>query len=207
MNTLFFSPGACSLASAIALAESGLPYRLQRVKFADNEQRSPDYLKLNPNGRVPVLVTDKGAISENLAILSYIAQMAPQAKLAPLDDPFAFGRMQAFNAYLAATVHVAYAHKRRGYRWAESQQALDDMAAKAPQNMRDCFTLIENEHLTGPWVLGETYSVADAYLFILTDWLSGLGIDRAEFPRVADHYDRMRQRPGVQRALTEHEVG
>jgi glutathione S-transferase len=207
MNTLFFSPGACSLASAIALAESGLPYRLQRVKFADNEQRSPDYLKLNPNGRVPVLVTDEGAISENLAILAYIAQVAPQAKLAPLDDLFAFARMQVFNAYLAATVHVAYAHKRRGYRWADSQQARDDMAAKAPQNLRDCFALIENDHLTGPWVLGETYSVADAYLFVLTDWLSGLGIDRAEFPRVADHYDRMRQRPGVQRALTEHEVG
>jgi glutathione S-transferase len=93
------------------------------------------------------------------------------------------------------------------YRWADSQQARDDMAAKAPQNLRDCFALIENDHLTGPWVLGETYSVADAYLFVLTDWLSGLGIDRAEFPRVADHYDRMRQRPGVQRALTEHEVG
>jgi glutathione S-transferase len=114
MNTLFFSPGACSLASAIALAESGLPYRLQRVKFADNEQRSPDYLKLNPNGRVPVLVTDEGAISENLAILAYIAQVAPQAKLAPLDDLFAFARMQAFNAYLAATVHVAYAQLSLG---------------------------------------------------------------------------------------------
>ncbi len=207
MNTLFFSPGACSLASAIALAESGLPYRLQRVKFADNEQRSPEYLKLNPNGRVPVLVTEKGALSENVAILSYIAQMAPDAKLAPLDDPFAFARMQAFNTYLGGTVHVAYAHKRRGYRWADSQPALDDMAAKAPQNMRDCFTLIENEHLTGPWVLGETYSVADAYLFTLTDWLSGLGIDKADFPRVADHYDRMRARPGVQRALAEHEAG
>ena len=206
MNTLFFSPGACSLASAIALAESGMSYRLQRVKFADNEQRSPEYLKLNPNGRVPVLVTDKGAISENLAILSYIAQMAPDAKLAPLDDPFAFGRMQAFNAYLAATVHVAFAHKRRGYRWADSEAALQDMAAKAPKNMRDCFTLIESEYLTGPWVLGDTYSVADAYLFTLADWLSGLGIDRGEFPRVADHYDRMRERPGVQRALSEHEV-
>jgi len=207
MYTLFFSPGACSLASAIALAESGLSYQLKRLKFAESEQRSAAYLELNPKGRVPALATDDGVLSENVAILAYVAQMAPSAKLAPLDDPFAFGRMQAFNAYLAATVHVAYAHKRRGSRWADGEAALQDMAAKAPQNLRDCFTLIENEYLPGPWVLGETYSVADAYLFTLTDWLSGLGIEMADFPRVADHYRRMRERPAVQRALAEHEVG
>lgn len=205
MYTLFFSPGACSLASAIALAESGLPYELRRVKFAENEQQSPDYLKINPKGRVPALATDKGVLTENVAILAFIAQTAPEAKLAPLDDPFAFGRMQGFNAYISSTVHVAYAHRRRGYRWATKQEALDDMAAKVPQNMRDCFSLIEKEYLAGPWVLGDDYSVADAYLFTLSDWLKGLGIDIADYPRVAEHYRRMKERPAVQRALAQHE--
>jgi glutathione S-transferase len=205
LYTLFFSPGACSLASAIALAESGLPYELRRVKFAENEQQSPDYLKINPKGRVPALATDKGVLTENVAILAFIAQTAPEAKLAPLDDPFAFGRMQGFNAYISSTVHVAYAHRRRGYRWATKQEALDDMAAKVPQNMRDCFSLIEKEYLAGPWVLGDDYSVADAYLFTLSDWLKGLGIDIADYPRAAEHYRRMKERPAVQRALAQHE--
>src|SRR3546814_15784991 len=97
MFTLLFSPGACSLASLIALAESGLPYGIRRVRFGDNEQRSPDYLKLNPNGRVPVLMTDRGTLIETPAILPFIAQPAPDARLAPLDDPFEFARMQGLN--------------------------------------------------------------------------------------------------------------
>jgi glutathione S-transferase len=206
MYTLFFSPGSCSLASAIALAESGLPYRLQRVRFADNEQRSPDYLKLNPKGRVPALACEAGTLSENVAILAFVAQMAPEAKLAPLDDPFEFARMQAFNAYLAGTVHVASAHQRRGYRWADNEASWQDMTAKVPQNLRDCYALIERQLLRGPWVLGDNYSVADGYLFTLADWLPNDGVEREEFPAVADHYRRMRERPAVQRALAEHEA-
>ena len=207
MYTLYFSPNACSLASHIALAESGLPYQLRRLQFAENEQRSPEYLKHNPNGRVPALVTDKGTLIESPAILAFIAQAAPEAKLAPLEDPFAFARMQGFNSFIASTVHVAYAHRRRGYRWAEKQESLDDMAARMPQNMRDSFAIIENDLFAGPWLLGEDYSVADAYLFTMSDWLGGAGVDINDFPKVADHYRRMRQRPAVQRALeTEKEA-
>lgn len=203
MYTLFFSPGACSLASHIALAESGLPYAVRRVRFADDEQRSPDYLKLNPNGRVPVLVTDSGPLVETPAILAFIAQMAPEARLAPLDDPFQFARMQGFNSFIASSLHVAYAHKRRGYRWADDPAALDAMKQKVVPNMRMYFGMIEKDYLAGPFVLGEAYSVADPYLFTMTDWLEGLGIEVAEFPNVADHYRRMKERPAVRKALQE----
>jgi len=203
MYTLFFSPNACSLASHIALAESGLPYELKRLKFAENEQQSESYLKINPKGRVPALATDRGVITESVAILAFIAQAAPAAKLAPLDDPFLFGRMQAFNAYIASTVHVAYAHYRRYYRWADNQASFDDMVAKAPKNFHDCFQLIEDDLLEGPYVLGETYSVADAYLYLMTSWLPNLKLDRADFPRVSAHFDLMKQRPAVLRAEAE----
>jgi glutathione S-transferase len=207
MFTLFFSPNACSLASHIALAESGLPYQLRRVNFAKDEQRSPDYLKHNPNGRVPALVTDKGTLIESPAILAFIAQAAPEAKLAPLDDPFEFACMQGFNSFIASTVHVAYAHKRRGYRWAEKPESLEDMAAKMPRNMEDSFAVIENDLFKGPYVLGQDYSVADCYLFTMADWLGGARVDINAFPKVAEHYRRMRQRPAVQRALeTEKEA-
>lgn len=203
MYTLFFSPNACSLASHIALAESGLPYEIKWVKFADKEQQSEAYLKINPKGRVPALATNRGVITESVAILAFIAQSAPEAKLAPLDDPFLFAGMQAFNAYIASTVHVAYAHWRRGYRWADNQSSFDDMAAKAPKVFHDCFQVIEDSLLEGPYVLGETYSVADAYLYLMTDWLANLQLDRADFPKVAAHYERMKQRPAVQRAIAE----
>lgn len=201
MLTLYFSPGSCSRACHIALEESGLPYEGKRINFAENQQRSDEYLKLNPKGRVPALATPKGILTEAPAIMSYIAQTAPDAKLAPLNDPFEFGRMQAFNSYIASTVHVAHAHGRRGSRWANQESSLEDMKNKMPQVMTDCFTLIENEMLVGPWVLGNSYSVADGYLFVMSGWLKGDSVDVAKFPKVYDHYKRMQERPAVIRAL------
>lgn len=93
MNTFYFSPGSCALASHIALAESGLPYQVKKLNFAEGEQRSEAYLAINPKGRVPALVTDKGVVTETVAILGYIAQAAPEARLAPLADPFLFAKM------------------------------------------------------------------------------------------------------------------
>ena len=124
MNTpeikLFYSPGACSLASHIVLEETGAPFEPVRVALAEGAQRRPEYLAINPKGRVPALLTDKGILTENIAILAYIAQIAPAARLAPLDDPFEFAQMQAFNSYLSSTVHVNHSHKGRGARWTDA---------------------------------------------------------------------------------------
>ena len=203
MNTLYFSPGSCALVSHIALAESGLPYEVKKLNFGESEQRSEAYLKINPKGRVPALVTDRGIITETVAVLAYIAQLAPDAKLAPLDDPFLFAKMQAFNAYMSSTVHVAHAHGRRGYRWADQETSFQDMKNKLPQTMRECFKLIEDDMLEGPYVLGEQYSTADPYLFVIAGWLKNDGVEISEFPRVHAHYRQMLERPAVQKALAE----
>ncbi len=201
MLTLYFSPGSCSRACHIALEESGLPYEGKRINFAESEQHTPQYLKVNPKGRVPALATPHGILTEAPAIMAYVAQTAPEAKLAPIDDPFQFARMQGFNSYIASTVHVGHAHGRRGTRWADQESSLEDMKNKLPQVMTDCFTLIENEMLAGPWVLGNDYSVADGYLFVMSGWLKGDSVDVAKFPKVYDHYKRMQERPAVIRAL------
>jgi glutathione S-transferase len=201
MLTLYFAPGTCALASHIALEEAGADFAPVRVDFAAQDQRKPEYLAVNPKGRVPTLVTSRGVLTETPAILAYIAQSFPQAGLAPLGDPFAFAEMQAFNSYLCSTVHVAHAHKRRGARWADDPAAHVSMTAKVAQNMTDCFDLIETRMLKGPWVMGEAYTVADPYLFTIAGWLEGDGVDVARFPKVADHVRRMRERPAVQRAL------
>ncbi|MDE1159426.1 MAG: glutathione S-transferase family protein [Neorhizobium sp.] len=206
MHTLYFAPGTCAIATHIALAESGLPYAVRRLDLKGGEQRSEAYLKINPKGRVPALVTDDGVLTETVALLAYVAQLAPEKKLAPLDDPFLMARMQAFNAYLASTVHINHAHGPRGARWADEASSHADMLNKVPQTMRDCFTLIENEFLEGPWVLGDTYSVADGYLLTMVRWLATDKIDVADFPKVAAHYQRMLQRPAVQKALEEEKA-
>jgi glutathione S-transferase len=199
MLTLYSSTGSCSRASHIALEESGLDYDVQLVDFANNAQRDPAYLAINPKGRVPALSTDQGVLTESPAILAYIAGLAPPSLLAPV-DPFAFARMQAFNLYLATTVHVAHAHGRRAARWSDDAAAQASMAAKVTQNMRDGFALIEAD-LTGDWVMGDAYTVADPYLFTFAAWLESDGVDIADFPRVQAHFERMQARPAVQRAL------
>ncbi len=203
MLKIFYSPGACALASHIALAETGAPYEAVRVNFAAGEQRSPQYLSINPKGRVPALVTDKGILTENPAILVWLAQTFPAAKLAPLDDPWAFAQAQAFNSYLCSTVHVHHAHRTRGTRWADDEAAIEGMKKKVAGNMSDAFQLIERELLKGPWVTGEQYSMCDPYLFTLSSWLESDGVDIAKFPRVNDHYKRMAARPAVQKAMQE----
>ena len=86
MLKLYYAPGTCALASHIALAEAGAPYTTEKVDFKTNQQNSPEYLGINPKGRVPSLVTDRGILTETPAMLAFIAQSFPQAKLAPLDD-------------------------------------------------------------------------------------------------------------------------
>jgi glutathione S-transferase len=205
MLKLYYAPGTCALASHIALAEAGAPYTTEKVDFKTNQQNSPEYLGINPKGRVPSLVTDRGILTETPAMLAFIAQSFPQAKLAPLDDYFAFAQVQAFNSYLCSTVHVAHAHKGRGYRWATDEASFADMKRMVPKSVGASFQLIERNMLKGPWVMGETYTICDPYLFTIAQWLEGDSVDLAALPKVADHRKRMAERPAVRKALAEQQ--
>ena len=201
MLTLYYTPQTCALASHIALEEAGADYRAERIDFAKEEQRQPAYLAVNPKGRVPALVTPSGVLTETPAILAYIAQTFPAARLAPLDDPFGFAAVQAFNSYLCSTLHVAHAHRMRGHRWADDPAAIAAMQRKVPETVAAGFDHIESHAFAGPYVTGDTYTIADPYLFTLARWMEGDGVDPARFPKVAAHREMMRGRPAVQRAL------
>jgi glutathione S-transferase len=203
MLKLYFTPHTCALASHIALEEAGADYSIVKVDFAANEQRSPAYLAVNPKGRVPSLVTDWGVLTETPAMLAFIAQSYPQARLAPLDDPFAFAQVQAFNSYLCSTVHVAHAHRMRGYRWVDDEAAIAAMQRAVPRSLGACFQLIETGMLKGPWAMGEEYTICDPYLFTLAQWLEGDGVDLSSLPRVLDHRRRVSERPAVRRAIAQ----
>jgi glutathione S-transferase len=201
MLTFYYATNTCALASHIALEEANAAYETRWIDFGSAEQTKPDYLNINPKARVPSLMTERGVLTETPAILAFIAQSHPEAKLAPLDDPFAFAEMQSLMAYLCATVHVAHAHRVRGYRWADDPAAHEAMKKKVPETVGACFDLIERKIFRGPWAMGEAYTVADPYLFTIARWLEVDGVDPATYPRVLDHRDRMAERPAVQRAL------
>lgn len=203
MMTLHYAVGSCARASHIALEETGAAYKAARLNMKDGEQRKAEYLAINPKGRVPALVTERGILTETPAILAYIAQAFPAAKLAPLDDPFAFARVQAFNSYLCSTVHVAHAHRGRGSRWADDPAALESMKKKVPANVAACFALIEREMFAGPWVMGEAYTICDPYLYTIAGWMESDSVDPAQFPALLAHRKRMEERPAVQRVLAQ----
>lgn len=204
MLKLYYAPGTCALASHIALIDAGADYEAVRLDFTQQQQQKPEYLAINPKGRVPSLVTEHGVITETPAILAYIAQTFPAAKLAPL-DPFAFARVQEFNSYLCSTCHVAHAHLRRGTRWVDASEteAIAAMQRKVPSSVTQCFELIERGMLQGPWVMGQHYTVCDPYLFTLATWLDGDKADLSKLPRVVEHRQRMSERASVKRALAE----
>lgn len=205
MLTLYYTAHTCSLATHIVLEEVGADYSTVRIDFAQEQQKSAEFLKVNPKARVPALVTDRGILTETPAMLVYVAQSFPLSRLALMDDPFAFAQVQAFNAYLCSHLHVAHAHRMRGHRWvdADDKASIAAMQRKVPESVGDAFELVEREMLKGPWVMGEHYTICDAYLFTLAQWLEKDGVDPKRIPRVVDHRRRMAERPKVKKAIAE----
>lgn len=205
MPTFFYAPHTCALATHLALEHAGASYELVRVDLATGQQRSAEYLGVNPKGRVPALATPRGVLTETPALLQFVAQSWPEAKLAPLDDPFALAEANAFASYLCATVHVAHAHRMRGARWADEPSAWEAMQRKVPQSVGDAFALVEQQYLRGPYVLGDALSSCDYYLLTLARWLEADGVDLARLPRVVAHRRRMLELPLVRRVIAQEE--
>ncbi|MBV6303352.1 glutathione S-transferase N-terminal domain-containing protein [Candidimonas humi] len=214
MNTpeikLFYSPGACSLASHIVLEETGAPFEPVRVALAEGAQRRPEYLAINPKGRVPVIADGDFVLTENPAILYYLAQRFPAAKLWP-GDPQAAARCAEWLAWGSSGIHVSYAHVSRPERYASSEAAIEDIKAKARASCRETWGMVEAKLAAAKsaWVAGEHYSVADAYMFVFWNWGRGsrLGYDMArDFPVWTEHARRMGARPAVKRALEQEGI-
>ncbi|GJD52274.1 Glutathione S-transferase GST-6.0 [Methylobacterium crusticola] len=201
--TLYYAPGACSLAPHIVLEETGAPFEAVRVDLAGGEQRGGAYLAINQKGRVPALAEGDWVLTENPAVLRYIARRHPEAGLWPA-DPREEARCAEWLAWIASTVHPAYAHIRRAERYATDAAAVEDVKATARETCADLWTMVEVGLSRGGWAAGSRYSVADAYVLTFWTWGRGavLGYDMAaRFPYWTDHARRMAERPAVQRAF------
>ncbi|OWT66186.1 glutathione S-transferase family protein [Candidimonas nitroreducens] len=214
MNTrpikFFYSPGACSLASHIVLEETGAAYEAVRIALAEGAQRQPDYLALNPKGRVPVIVDGDFVLTESPAILYYLAQRFPAAGLWP-GDPQAAARCAEWLAWGSSGIHVTYAHLSRPERYTNTEAAIEDVKAKARSASREAWEMVEAKLAAAKstWVAGEHYSVADAYAFVFWNWgrSTRLGYDMArDFPVWTEHARRVGERPAVRRTLEQEGI-
>ena len=203
MLNFYFSKGSSALAAHILLEEVGAEYNAIEVSIAKAEHQSPEFLRRNPKGRVPLLETLDGIITENPAILEYIAATHPAANCL-LEGAFAQAQARSFCAYLCATAHVAAAHRHRGHRWAKAEASIRDMQSTVPRNLMACAEVLEDGLASGQWVMGDTYTMCDPYLFQFSRWLAAAEVQIENYPRLTAHREAMRARAATQTALKAH---
>ena len=197
MLKLYYAPGTISIAVAIALEEAGLAYEPIKVDFGSAAQTKPDYLAINPKGRVPALVTQNGTIlTETGALLDYIAALAPEAGLIP-SDPEDAAHMRSVMYYMASTMHVAHAHKMRGSRWADQQSSWEDMQAKVPETVAASAAFVQSDCLRGGYVMGDSFSLADPYVYMVCSWMDGDGVPPRDYPAIEAFLANMESRASV----------
>lgn len=200
--TLYYAPNTCALAAHIALEEAGADVDYVRLDLGRGDTRHPDYLKINPKGRVPVVLCERGILSESPAILAWIAQAWPQAQLSPVTDPWACGQVNAFNNFLSGTLHgIGYAGIFRSMRFADGEAAQAAVKDKAYQTVAETLAMIEHKLDGEHWVHGDAYTTSDIYLAVLFGWRRALDRVLPAFPKLAAHEARVLARPAAQRAI------
>jgi glutathione S-transferase len=202
MLTLYFAPGACSMAAHIVLEESGEKYEPAQVDLAKGEQRTETYLKINPQGRVPALLLDSGEpLAENTAILPYLGK---RFGLWPKD---ALGEARALSliGYFAASVHPAHAHISRPERYATDKSHYPDIQEQGRKTFHGYLQQLD-QRLAGREWLSDAYSVLDPYAFTFYSWGVRRELPMAELKNLGDFKDRMLQRPAVRRVVDDEKI-
>jgi glutathione S-transferase len=182
MLLLYFAPGSSSMATHIALHEIGVPFERRLVSFSKKEQQRPDYLGVNPEGKVPTLVVDGRPLTEVAGTLYYLAKTYPEVGLWPLGGIEEEAQAVSWMSFIAATVHPA---RRAGNeRW------------------REVFHLCEQRLAGREWAIGGAYSIADIHLFrLFWRFVDALSPEREPYPALYRHYDRMMARPAVEKTI------
>jgi glutathione S-transferase len=199
MLKFYYAPGACSLATHIGLEESGTKFDGQKISFANAEQRTPEYLEINPRGRVPALVVEEGTIVENTAILDYIAgKFAPQ--LMPKD---AVQRARAISlmAWFSNTVHPNFTHIGRPERFATDTSVHEHLKATGKDNFFANLKEIDGLLAGKQWFVGDAFSVVDGYALVFYAWGKRISLPMAELKNYTAWKERMMARPAVMRVL------
>lgn len=202
---LYFAPGSCAFAPLIALEEAGADFTAKRLVLAEGDQRRPDFLAINPLGRVPALVVDGTVITEVIAVLTFIANRFPDARLLPFGDTVALGKAYEFMAWLATNQQIYIAQLWRTERFADDPATIAALKDAAMSRLESGFAQIE-ERIAGPWAMGESYSVIDAYLGVFHRWAERLEVDTSQFGAWTRQHERLMDRPATRAALARETV-
>lgn len=196
MTKLYYSPGACSLSPHIVLREAGLPFDLvlastKTHKLADGT----DYYGINPKGYVPLLELDDGQrLTEGPAIVQYLADQAPASKLAPPAGTMERYRLMEWLNFITSELH-------KGFSPLFNAAYPEEAKALGRTKLIERFKWVDGQLEGKTFLMGDTFTVADAYLFTVSNWAQHVGVDLAPFSRLADYRARIAQRPAVQEAL------
>jgi glutathione S-transferase len=202
---LYYAPGACSMASHICLEELGLAYETQRLNLANGDQRKPEYLALNPRGRVPTAVVDGKVLTENVGIMSYFGGGYGQGKVWP-KDTWHQATLVSTMAWLSNTVHTTYAHLFRPERFAGDAAGQEAVKAKARESYGAYLKEIDGLLAGRKWAVGNHYTVADGYLLVFYRWGNRQGFpvkSLANYTRLANE---VMGRPAVAKVMADEGV-
>jgi glutathione S-transferase len=193
---LYFAPGACSLSPHIVLLEAALPFDLEQVDVrAKKTKVGGDFLRINPKGQVPTLELDDGEVlTEGPAIVQYIADKAPGSKLAPPAGTKERYRVQEWLNFIASELHKNFSPLFR-------PTTPEDYKLIARENLAGRFGYLDKHLASRPYLTGDTFTVADAYLFVMTNWANALQIDLTPYPSLRAFHERVLARPKVQEAM------
>lgn len=200
MPTLYYSPGACSLASHLVLEELGRPYDTVKVDLREGAHLKPEYLAINPHARVPTLKIGSFVLTECPAILAYLDRTHPDAQLLP-EDPAQEARALSLMSWLASSVHIAFAQIWRAPRFSDDAATHPSIQAKGRAAVQGYFGEIDALLRGDGWALGRHYSVLDAYLLVFERWGYRIGFDMSAWPNLVAHLQRMATRPATQRVV------
>ncbi|WP_299684916.1 glutathione S-transferase family protein [uncultured Tateyamaria sp.] len=199
--TLFVSPGTCARVPTIALEEIGVPFKTELLRVMLNQQNAPEFLAINPKGKVPTLLIDGAPLTENVAILTWLHHAYPSAGLLPaVDDPLAVSRQVADIAFFSSTVHPTVTRIAMPIKFIDdSALSFDIVRPKGVEAMHTIMRMIEDR--LNPWWYGDTWSIVDGYLFWVWWRITGVGFPAEDYPNLRAHAERSMDRPAIQRAM------
>jgi glutathione S-transferase len=193
---LYYAPGACSLASHIALHETGLPFEIDKLNVpTKTTSDGEDFMQINPKGYVPAIKLDDGNIlTEGGAILQYIADQKPGSGLAPKAGTMERYRLQEWLTFIGTEIHKSFSPLF-------NKAASDEVKSYAQNLLTKRLGYVESQLTNKPYLMGDSFTVADAYLFVVMSWSNHVGFDLAPFPRIKEYLARIAVRPAVQAAM------
>ncbi len=200
---LFCAPNTCARVPTIALEEIGVPFKTELVRTAAGQQNSPEFLKLNPKGKVPTLLIDGVPLTENVAILTWLNRSFPDAHLLPAtSDALDEVKQIADLSFFSATVHPTVTRIAMPLKFiADKELSFDIVRPKGEEAMQPIMRMVDDRLADGPWWYGDDWSIVDGYLYWAWSRITGVGFSDGDFPNIRRHKEMSETRPAVQRAM------